>query len=316
MSRSAFMVSDPLYTRVMKWYRVQPFRLPLANAGIRTALRARYGFQRLRIGLLTARHSAEIDEWYRSIQLFFGLGIVRSGTTFLANLLNREIANTITLHEAVIDDYWSYRRAFYSEAEALRYIRSFRRNEIFLRLRGTQIRAYGEINPFLRRHAVALKTVFPDAHLFHVIRDGRDVVRSIMSKGYFGTKDPVFRPLIHPPERSRYAQRWSDMTRFEKVCWLWSEENRYLRETIPTTVRFECLIRDYDYFRARLLEPISSSIGVDTWSRYCRETHNPSPAQTFPHWRSWNREQRHVFSEICGTEMEVNGYELDWGRED
>ena len=103
------------------------------------------------------------------------------------------------------------------------------------------------------------------------------------------------------------------MTRFEKVCWLWSEENRYLRETIPTTVRFECLLHDYDYFRARVLEPISASIDVDTWSRYCRETHNPSPAQTFPHWRSWSREQRHVFSEICGREMEVNGYELDWG---
>lgn len=315
MSRSAFIVSDPLYTRVMKWYRLQPFRLPLANPGIRTALRARYGLQRLRIGLLTARQSAEIDEWYRSIQLFFGLGIVRSGTTFLANLLNREIPNTITLHEAVIDDYWSYRRAFYSETEALRYVRTFRRNEIFLRLRGTQIRAYGEINPFLRRHAVALKKVFPDAHLFHVIRDGRDVVRSIMSKGYFGTKDPVFRPLIHPPEPSPYAQRWSSMTRFEKVCWLWAEENRYLRENIPTTVRFECLVRDYEYFRARLLEPISAHIGVETWSRYCREAHNPSPAQTFPHWRSWNREQRCVFSEICGTEMEVNGYELDWGRD-
>ena len=58
------------------------------------------------------------------------------------------------------------------------------------------------------------------------------------------------------------------------------------RRTIPTTVRFECLLHDYDYFRARVLEPISASIDVDTWSRYRRETHNPSPAQTFPHWRS------------------------------
>ena len=85
-------------------------------------------------------------------------------------------------------------------------------------------------------------------------------MRSIMSKGYFGTKDPVFRPLIHPPEGSPYAQRWPDMTRFEKVCWLWSEENRYLRENIPTTVRFECLLRDYDYFCSRVLEPISAHI--------------------------------------------------------
>ena len=150
MSRSAFMVSDPLYTRVMKWYRVQPFSLPLANAGIRTALCARYGVQRLRIslllhGILRRSTSGKFDRF----SCFSGSALVRSGTTFLANLLNREIANTITLHEAVIDDYWSYRRAFYSEAEALRYIRSFRRNEIFLRLRGTRIRVYGEINPFL-----------------------------------------------------------------------------------------------------------------------------------------------------------------------
>ena len=179
--------------------------VPLASPAIRTALRARYGVQRLRISLLTRPQLAEIDEWYRSIHMFFGLGIVRSGTTFLANLLNREIPDTVTLHEAVIDDYWSYRRAFYSEAEAHQYVRDFRRPEIFLRLRGAKIRAYGEINPFLRRHAGALKKVFPTAYFFHVTRDGRDVVRSIMQKGYFGTKDPVFRPLIHPSPGSPYA---------------------------------------------------------------------------------------------------------------
>jgi hypothetical protein len=298
----------------MKWYRAQPFTVPLASPAIRAALRARYGVQRLRISLLTKAHATDIDEWYRSMQLFFGLGIVRSGTTFLANLLNREIPDAITLHEAVIDDYWSYRQAFYSENAAHRYIREFRRPEIFFRLRGTNIRAYGEINPFLRRHAGALKAVFPNAYFFHVTRDGRDVVRSIMQKGYFGAKDPVFRPFIHPPEDSRYGQTWPRMTPFEKVCWLWTEENRYLRQHISTTVRFERLLRDYDYFRMHLLEPISARVTADTWQRYCRERHNPSPTLSFPHWCDWSRDQKRIFDEICGSEMHAQGYELDWSE--
>ena len=104
------------------------------------------------------------------------------------------------------------------------------------------------------------------------------------------------------------------MTCFEKVCWLWTEENRYLRTHISTTVRFERLLQDYEYFRAHLLEPISAEVAPDTWRRYCQERHNPSPTLSFPHWRNWTREQRRIFEEMCGAEMEAQGYELDWSE--
>ena len=103
---------------------------------------------------------------------------------------------------------------------------------------------YIESSPFLSIFALPLVKVFPKAHLIHLIRDGRDVVRSGMSLAWY-IDDPAndWNPSWWPaPEGCN--------DRFSKCCWLWAETNRLLAddlEMIPAaqahTVRLEDLVK-------------------------------------------------------------------------
>ena len=78
-------------------------------------------------------------------------------------------------------DIDAYRRAFFRPEDAERYIASFRKKEMYLRTRLADFTIYGEVNSLLRRHLHALSHHFPAAGFLHMVRDGRDVVRTMMS---------------------------------------------------------------------------------------------------------------------------------------
>src|SRR5215204_3331714 len=122
----------------------------------------------------------QVEQWIASKKFFFILALGRSGTTFLAHLLNMA-SNALVFHEPIRSDIDAYRRAFFSPDEAERYIASFRKKEMYLRTRTKDFRVYGEVNSLLRRHYDALSRHFPAAGFLHMVRDGRDVVRTMMS---------------------------------------------------------------------------------------------------------------------------------------
>jgi len=122
----------------------------------------------------------EIDEWFNSKKLFFILSIGRSGTKWLANLLNKA-PRALVVHEPFIEAI-PHQEAFHDPKKAEEYIMKFRKKEIYLRVHNHDIDIYGEVNSFLRRHCEALKKAFPNAIILHLVRDGRDVVRSMYSR--------------------------------------------------------------------------------------------------------------------------------------
>lgn len=169
-----------------------------------------------------------INGWAKNKRIFFILGMGRSGTKFLARLLD-EAPESYVVHEPVWEDFPAYVDAFYSQKKAQWYIKYFRKKEIFLRVRDIPCEIYGESNGVLRRHLLPLKKAFPHAIFFHLIRDGRDVVRSLMARHTMTPKDPIT-SKIHPLPDDPWYERWEKMDRFEKICWYWQVENKYLRE--------------------------------------------------------------------------------------
>lgn len=250
----------------------------------------------------------EIDEWASSKKIFFVLTIGRSGTKLLADLLD-EAPGAYVVHEPVTEDFQAYQDAFHGEEEARGYIQRFRKKDIYLRCRDKEINTYGEVNSLLRRHCNASRQAFPNAIFIHLIRDGRDVVRSMMSRKTMTSDDPNTR-RIYPKEGDPWKSQWPEMTRFERLCWYWQVENCYLRNSIGDTVQLERLVSDYDYFRENLLDRLGLIIPRETWEEAVDVPKNVTKRYQIPSWSDWPDDKMKAFKMICEEEMRRNGYEL------
>jgi hypothetical protein len=303
------VVEKRIYTRLMDAYRRRPVYVPFANKLIRTTLIAKAKLEVRDVSNRGAAESDVIRDWYGNHRFFFGFAVLRSGTTFLARFLNQVAENDIIQHEPNINDYYYQALAIQSETDAADYIEKYRLWEIYYRLQGYSFGTYGEINPHLRRHSAALVRSLPEAKTFHLVRDGKGVLRSLMSREIFAFNDPMGK-LIRPAAHDPYHSRWKSMTRFEKLCWLWQEDNRFLRETIGHTVQFEKLLSSYDYFCSELLEHIGLTVEREDWAAHTAQVNNQTPVYRMPSYESWESADREAFERICGDEMVANGYSV------
>lgn len=295
------------YTRLMDLYRHNDVYIPGFNLVTRTVLRFKAETHVASISQRARSEASEIETWAASKRFFFGYGIFRSGTTFLADFLNRHAKNAVVQHEANVNDYWFYAKAMHSDKEALRYAKEYRKAEIYFRTRELHYQVYGEINPFLRRHCHAMKLAFPGSTQFQIVRDPKNVLRSLMSRELFDRKDPMGK-VIFPPANDPYAEKWSTMSRFEKLCWLWSADNRFIRENTDHVILFEKLRIDFDYFDENVLRFLDLELNADIWNDEMGKVFNSTPRYTFPKYAEWTAEQKRQFDIICGEEMAYYGY--------
>lgn len=252
----------------------------------------------------------QVSQWCDRWKFFFILGHGRSGTNFLANLLDQAHGAYI-FHEPVLEDFNAYVAAFNNPESARNYLSGFRKKEIYLRMYRVKAGVYGEVNSVLRRHAEALYVAFPDATLIHLVRDGRNVVRSMMSRTTMTLKDPVS-SRIYPNSADPWFKHWDRMDRFSRICWYWQAENSYLRREVGSSVQFEKILSSYEYFKDNILEPCHIFLQKAVWSATVVSPRNTTSDFKMPHWEDWSIEQRKTFEEICGDEMEKYGYELKW----
>ena len=292
----------------MDRYRWSSLYLPGFNTAARMGLRMKAMKDRQIVARACQGKEQEIDRWFDERKLFFGFSSIRGGTVFLTNMLKQEVPDSHIEHEASVIDYWELPKARLSEEDALAYIQGFRRNEIYYRA-PHDVAIYGEINPFLRRHCKAVKAVFPNAKLFHLVRDPRDVVRSIMSREILSKKDPMGK-LIKPPPWDPYHEQWDSMSRFERVCWEWQDDNRYIREHVSHVVKFEDVTGDYEAFRFGLLDYLGISLSEEKWRDYVSEPRNVSRKNRLEHWTEWPAEKIEILMRICGSEMSEYGYQV------
>lgn len=307
MSDENPQVKKRLYTRLMDIYRHNDIYLPGFNVVTRSILRFKAESHVRAISKEYQNHRTEIDAWTDSKRFFFGYGVFRSGTTFLADFLNRHAKRAIVQHEANVNDYWYYAKAMHSQLEAEKYTTDYRKAEIYFRIKDHDFEVYGEINPFLRRHCVAMKTAFPEVKQFQIVRDPKNVIRSLMSRELFDRKDPMG-DVIFPSISDPYSEKWKSMSRFERLCWLWAADNRFIRENTNHVILFENLRKDFDYFDQNVLKFLELEMIPDDWYAEINQVYNSTPRYTFPKYPEWTAEQKRQFESICGEEMAIYGY--------
>lgn len=153
-----------------------------------------------------------------------------------------------------------------------------------------------------RNAAEGLLWLFPEARFVYLVRDGRDVVRSMSRFGSFKEMD------------------------FEGRCRFWADNARkfnYLRgHPRATTVRFEDFVAD----PAATFDRLADHLEVDHEdgpARFAsstlvhpldRPTSDGSPREEYasrpPAHQEWNEAEREAFREICRAPMSSLGYDI------
>lgn len=250
-----------------------------------------------------------VRRWLQGRGVFLVVSTGRTGTKWLAELLG-QISGGQVEHEPIPVEMWAHREAMEDPSAATPYVTRFRLKEIFLRTRGSDPAWYGEVNSGLRRHVDAFRDAVPGLRLVHLVRDGRAVVRSLVSRGTWAGQHPVYGGFTPPPV-DEVARSWGERSSFERACWIWTWENAYMRERIPDLARLEDITSSYDAFRGQILKPLHLQLDETVWAEARNAVENRTQSHAMPAWDEWSSEQKAAFRRICGDEMARYGYDVD-----
>lgn len=230
----------------------------------------------------------------------------RTGTTLFSQILN-SIPGNYVVHEPIPCEQFYHVQALMYPDVAKEYLKKFRLREMAYRIRQERCLRYGEVNGALRRHIVALKEVSPFFKIIHIIRDGRDVVTSILNRNSMTVRDKICFRMI-PPQKDISPDEWFSMKRFQKICWMWAYENNFMRENSDLSIRFEDLISKYDYFKNKLLRPLEMDINYKIWKQFTERNVNATQGKKMYAYATWANNEKEFFWNTCGKEMEVFQY--------
>lgn len=230
----------------------------------------------------------------------------RTGTTLFSQILN-SISGNYVVHEPIPSEQFYHAQALMYPDTAQEYLIKFRLREMAYRIQQERCLRYGEVNGALRRHIVALKQVAPFFKIIHIIRDGMDVVTSILNRNTMTVRDKIYFRII-PPQKDISTDEWFAMKRFQKICWMWAYENNFMRENSDLSVRFEDLISNYDYFKECLLKPLELDISYNIWKQFTERKVNATQGEKMHIYTNWSNSKKKFFWDICGKEMEIFQY--------
>ena len=246
-------------------------------------------------------------------------GAARSGTTFLANLLDRasgvEARHMFFARQTPPNE--SYARntfvtlSYYQPGHPL-LEQILRREREQVAARFPHARTFVDVNPQLQYALDAVRATLSDVLCFQLVRNGREVVRSLFNSARYTAR---YRDLWILPSDASALARWSGYSRFERICWYWNDMVARLLEARVRTLQLERIVSDYRYLGEYLLEPCGIDLDEEVW-RTLKDTRlHPSRfhLKRFLRGRpvklAWAQQHEASFMRICGDTMRALGYE-------
>jgi hypothetical protein len=231
---------------------------------------------------------------------FFITGHGRSGTLWLARVLNCDPVVNVHHEPLAQFDAKRYAKVYAGEMDALDYVQARipRMRSIWARHPG---KGYAEVNSYLRYVVPELRYEF-DVPVLGIVRDGRYVVRSLMARGCYQREDY---PEIQPPERV-----YGRLTPFEACCWYWATTYRLLERQQVPLFYLEKLSGDYGYF-CELCHAAGVTVRHENWLRHAGKRANVGVKDEEP--PVWDAAQWAQFEALAGDVQRALGYPMQGG---
>ena len=147
----------------------------------------------------------------------------------------------------------------------------------------------------------------PSAKFILSVRDGKDFVRSALSRGWHERISFGNAPLRDDP----YYGRWEQMTSVQKNAWLWTwRNNKALKGLLLLPEAQKLVLRIEDIQDKDALAMMENFTGIK-----CREgihaehRYNANPFFALPPKKEWTDEMNKEFDEIAGDMMKFFNYE-------
>ena len=267
--------------------------------------------------------AATLARHYREYAPVFVLSTGRTGTKFVAHLLDR-VAGVEAWHEPfpVLMGFPRFARDHQDNLGLLQRMFDAARQERILAA-CVREQTYVEANQTLTFFAAAIQGLYPRARFVHLVRHPASFATSAMRRGYFDS-DTIWR-AGRPAPASGHG---SDGASLDKCLWLWREVNAYLSAfgavAGPESYRLyraEDLWRDPAAVEA-LIDFVGGSCLPEAVIRQLQAQpvnalvpdrvlpDNVSRDPSFPDYANWPENDRQRLRDGCGELARQYGYDL------
>ncbi|MCB0754620.1 MAG: sulfotransferase domain-containing protein [Flavobacteriales bacterium] len=238
----------------------------------------------------------------------------RSGTTFLGDLLS-SVPDVSAGHERIGNrEYWLlswYLGSNYS-------VPFLKKEKYKIDQDHVDKKAYVDVNSYLQNSTNELKTVFGTENVLHLVRDPKEVIRSIYTR-----RNDFDIHLL--PKSEEEVSEWLASDRFYQVCKNWQIAMDQLVENEIPTIQFEKITSDFSYLKQKLLEPFGIDLTETQWNEAKMKKTNKTPKKAYRFlyakvkgkqfqpdelgkFDTWPVEFQHVYNELCGRYSSELGY--------
>lgn len=254
------------------------------------------------------------QDW-SSIDSCFIISTGRTGTKFLAKLFD-QFDEIFSVHEPEPEFLRlgiKYAKEKYNFVKIKKEI-DMNRRAWCKKVKREGCKTYIESNNRLFSLMNPLINIFDSPKIIHIVRDGRDYVRSGMSRhygGYYSERDinPRLQANYFPDDP--YYDEWKKMSQFEKICWLWQKKDGFILNDVENydnaiTVKFEDIFIKDGYpgilKMAKFLGFGKKKLKSEFVEMQSNKI-NKSKEYKIPKWEEWNQNMLKKFDEIAGEHM-------------
>ena len=244
--------------------------------------------------------------WRAPRKIFFFLSTARSGSKWLASLLD-EASSCGAQHEYSLNHFDCNNVAVNEKMTGLRLHELLKDNKKIeeglshtRRIVDESDTDYAEANVYLPLVVDQLEKKFPDANLVHLHRDPADVVRSIMNRGWYDTPFDT----SHPADLDK---DWAGLLPFEKCCAYVATINSRIMGA--TNQRIDLRYASYDF---KYIEKKLSDLGIafypDLAKGFIDNKINSNKVTNFPAYGDWNSSLKLIYRRRLLNTAKALGY--------
>lgn len=266
--------------------------------------------------------------------IFFIIGAFRSGTTAIAKIF--DLAPNAAVHIEQPPKLSREARDLYDGrlTNPVEVLKKSKQNHIAAVLKKGLI--YGDKNANYLPFIPYLLEIW-NCKTALIIRDGRDVVRSMLEweqvinsqfyKRHEDSNEFPLKPveddywdysLIRPKPDNPYYDKWKQMSHFEKLCWYWANYNRHMLTLASMFTKDKYKIIYIDRMNSSHIKDLYSFLNLSGFNekqvdKLIRLKINTSVQRgevrnQIPSWRDWSDDWLKKFEKIAAPTMKKLGY--------